>query len=94
MSPIEERGMAMKPVKPVIIEPVITEEYTDADFDLAQARLERIEEPLRCGAESDEILYRSLEAIFQGPEPAEIKEGMVICLLEKFFLRVRTPTCN
>lgn len=68
--------------------------YSDEDYDLAQARLEKIAEPLRAGAESDRVLYRSLEAIVLGTQPAEVKESMIVCLLERFFLRPRGPMRN
>lgn len=63
--------------------------YTDEDYDLAQARLDKIEERFRSGAETDALLYKTLESIVLSPEPKEMKEGMVICFLERFFFRVR-----
>lgn len=70
--------------------------YEDDDyrFDQAQARLDQIEGKLGDDLESDHILYKSLEAILLGKEPEELKEGMVVCLLEKFFLRHKPGPFN
>ncbi len=68
--------------------------YEEQDYVRAQARLDRIAEPLRSGAESDRVLYKSMEAIVLGTEPADLKEGMMVCLLERFFLRARGSMKN
>lgn len=68
--------------------------YEDEDYERAQARLDRIAEPLRAGAESDHLLYQTLESIVLSSEDNEVKEGMVVCLLERFFLRVNSGSRN
>ncbi len=68
--------------------------YEDADYERAQARLERLEKPLSADADSDHLLYTTLESIVLGTEPEELKESMVVCLLERFFLRVNSNTRN
>lgn len=68
--------------------------FDNSDYERAQARLESLEDTLRSGADSDKILYRSLRAIVLGTESEELKEGMVVCLLERFFLRVKPSFRN
>jgi hypothetical protein len=79
-----------------LITPIIAEEYTEEDYNLgkAQALLERVEETLAKNSECDRLLYQSLESIILSAEDEDTKESMVVCLLEKFFLRPKMDLGN
>ena len=68
--------------------------FSEEDYDRAQARLDALIDPLAGAPDSDARLYRSIEAVVLGDEPRGVKESMVICMLEKLFLRFKSGFGN
>ena len=68
--------------------------YTEEDLVRANARLEKVLKPLQENPESDSVLYHSIEEVVLGSEPSDVKESMVICMLEMLFLRFASKFSN